>query len=200
MTLKFVAALPLLFSAFAAEASDSTPIVDAETEFVVSSPTPAAFMPTEAEIDTAIQVFDGFENLLDQGKWREAYSMLTESNQKVTQWSEWESQQKSKRTEYGGDAARQLFRIIWYPNPPSADQSGLYIALDFASKTRSGGFRCGYIVLLKQTDGSLKVTRTDDTWIASNLVDGTLPKPDLVTQLPCYLGKTIKTAFGVPEQ
>jgi hypothetical protein len=194
MKLNSFAAL-LLTTSSAVSATEGAPIADTEIEYVVSSPTPTIFKPGDQEIDEAIASFDTFQNLRNSGKLSEAYAMLTDSNQQLTPWRNWEELQKSSHQDYGADLSRQLFRISWYPDPPSADQSGIYVALDFASRTQKNGFRCGYIVLLKQPATPLKVARTEDTHIPEELVDGKLPRADLLAKLPCYLGKNIKTAF-----
>ena len=190
----------LLVMPVAVSASDRAPIVDTETEYVVSSPTPTNFKPSERDIDEAISAFDTFQNFRDRGKLSDAYAMLTDSNQQVTPWKDWEQTQKSSQQNHGADLSRQIFRISWYPNPPSADQSGIYVALDFASATQKYGFRCGYVILLQKPATPLRIVRTDDTYIPKDLVDGKLPRPDVTTKLPCYLGKTIRTSFPNVEK
>lgn len=194
MKLKFIFA-PLLITPFAVAASDCAPIADTETEYVVSSPTLTKFRPSDRDIAEAITAFDTFQNFRDRGKLNEAYAMLTDSNRQATPWRDWVLIQKSSLQKHGADVSRQVFRISWYPNPPSANQTGLYVALDFASRTQGGGFRCGYVILLTKPDAGQRVARTDDTFIFSDLIDGQLPRADVVTKLPCYLGKDIKTAF-----
>jgi hypothetical protein len=194
MNLYSVVAL-LLITSSAVSATEGAPIADIETEYVVSSPTPTKFKPAEQDINEAIAAFDTFQNLRDRGKLNEAYAMLTDSNQQLMPWQKWEKIQKSWQQDYGTDLSRQIFRISWYPNPPSADQTGIYIALDFAARTQKDGFRCGYIVLVKQPATPLKVARTEDTHIPEELIDGKLPRADVLDKLPCYIGKNIKTAF-----
>jgi hypothetical protein len=187
--------ISLLFISFVAAASDTPPIANGETEYVVSSPVPTDFKPNDREIDEAILAFDAFHNFRDRDRMSEAYSMLTPANQQATPFEEWKQSQKTLLREYGADSARQVFRISWYPNPPSAPEPGLYIALDFASITLTGSYRCGYVVLQKNAADMMKVARTDETRIPKSMANGKTPDSEITEKLPCYLGKNIKTAF-----
>jgi hypothetical protein len=187
--------ITLLFISFAAAASDTPPVADAETEYVVSSPVPTDFKPSDRDIDEAILAFDAFHNFRDRDQMSEAYAMLTPANQQATSFEDWKQSQKSLLQEYGTDATRQVFRISWYPNPPSAPEPGLYVALDFASVTLTGGFRCGYVVLQKKANDMISVARTDETRIPKSMANGKTPGTEITEKLPCYLGKNTKTAF-----
>ena len=195
--MKRISILALLtLTPFSVAVSAQAPVTESETEYVVSSPTPTTYKPSDRDIDEAIAAFDAFLNLRDVGKLSDAYAMLTEANREMTPRSDWEQMQRSAQQEFGADLSRQIFRISWYPNPPSADQKGLFIALDFASKTQKDGFRCGYVVLLKKDDLPMMVARTDDTNVPDALTDGPLPRSEIVSKLPCYLGKNITTTFS----
>jgi hypothetical protein len=175
---------------------DTKPIVQGNVEYVVSSPTPTDFKPGDDEINRATSVFDRFWNLRDSGEYGVAYAMLTVRNRAEIAESEWTANQRKAQSEVGEDVERQLLRFTWYPNPPSMGGKGLYVAVDFAARTRTGGFRCGYTILFEDGTNPVQVARVDTTQIPAELIVDDMPRSDLLPQLACYLGPNIKTAFG----
>jgi hypothetical protein len=178
---------------------NAKPIVQGNVEYVVSSSKPTDFKPGDEEINRSTSNFDLFWNLRDSGNYGAAYAMLTVGNKTEVRESEWTSGQRQAQSEVGADIERQLLRITWYPNPPSVDSKGLYVAIDFVARTRSGGFRCGYTILFEDGTNPAQVARVDTTQIPAELIVDGMPRSDLLPQLPCYLGPHIKTAFGKAE-
>lgn len=175
---------------------DTKPIVQGNVEYVVSSPTPTDFKPGDAEINRVTSTFDRFWNLRDSGNYGAAYAMLTVGNRTGVQESEWTAGERQAQSEVGADIERQVLRFTWYPNPPSMGGKGLYVAVDFAARTQTGGFRCGYTILFEDGTNPVQVARVDTTQIPAELVVDGMPRSDLLPQLQCYLGPNIKTAFG----
>jgi Protein of unknown function (DUF4019) len=172
------------------------PIIALKAELGVSSPVPTDFKPNENSIRDALTEFDKFWALRNQGKSAEAFAMLSDKNRAQINEADWIAQQERSLAEVGPDTNRQVIRITWYPNPPTADAKGLYAAVDFVALTKKNGFRCGYVVLVADGSDSAPVVRTDTTDVPAQSMDGKLPRSDIVSQLPCYLGPNIKTAFG----
>lgn len=179
----------------------SLPLVpESKIELVVSSPVSTDFKPDDRDIELATKDFDSFWNLQQAGNFAAAYAMMSAQNRAQTTESDWVGEQIQRLKDGGGDRARKLFRITWYPNPPSMDEPGVYTAFDYIAYTQNGGLRCGYVILVNAGTNPVQVTRVDMTILPAEFVSGTLPRADILPQLPCYLGPDVVTAFGKANQ
>ena len=170
------------------------------TEFVVSSPVPTDFKPDDREIELASKDFDTFWNLQQASNFSAAYAMMSAQNRAQMTEADWTTDQIQRLKDSGGDRERKLLRITWYPNPPSVDTPGIYTAVDYIAYTQNGGMRCGYVILVNAGSDTVQVMRVDMTILPAELVSGTLPRADILSQLPCYLGPDVVTAFGKANQ
>lgn len=173
---------------------------ESKIELVVSSPVPTDFKPGDREIELASKDFDAFWNLQQAGDFAAAYAMMSAQNRAKMTEADWTADQIQRLKDGGGDMARKLLRITWYPNPPSVDTPGIYTAVDYIAYTQNGGMRCGYVILVNAGTSPVKVMRVDMTILLAELVSGTLPRADILPQLPCYLGPDVVTAFGKANQ
>jgi hypothetical protein len=193
----------LLVSALSVEVTERPappPAAVSKTELVVSSPVPTDFKPGDGEIELATKNFDAFWNLQQAGNFAAAYAMMSAENRAQTTEVDWTGEQIRRLKDGGGDRERTLFRITWYPNPPSMDVPGVYTAVDYIAYTQNGGLRCGYVILVNAGTNPVQVTRVDMTILPDELVSGKLPRADILPQLPCYLGPDVVTAFGKANQ
>jgi hypothetical protein len=193
----------LLVSALSVEATErpaTPPAAASKTELVVSSPVPTDFKPGDREIELASKDFDTFWNLQQAGNFSAAYAMMSAQNRAQMTEADWTTAQIQRLKDGGGDLARKLLRITWYPNPPSVDTQGIYTAVDYIAHTQNGGLRCGYVILVNAGTNPVQVMRVDMTILPAELVSGTLPRADVFPQLPCYLGPDVVTAFGKANQ
>ena len=175
----------------------SLPLVpESKIELVVSSPVSTDFKPGDREIELATKDFDSFWNLQQTGDFAAAYAMMSAQNRAKMTEADWTADQIQRLKDGGGDLARKLLRITWYPNPPSVDTPGIYSAIDYIAYTQNGGLRCGYVILVNAGTNPVQVMRVDMTILPAALVGGTLPRTDILPQLPCYLGPDVVTAFG----
>lgn len=176
------------------------PVAERKTELVISSPVPTDFKPDEEGIDRATKRFDTFWNLYSARNFSAAYAMLSAKNRAEVSEADWTAEQNRSLDESGVDRDRTLLRITWYPDPPSAGAMGLYTALDFIAYTQKGGMRCGYIVLFNDGTDPAIISRVDTTILPADVIDGDFPRPDILPQLPCYMGPDVTTAFGKANQ
>lgn len=173
---------------------------ESKTELVVSSPVPTDFKPDDSDIEHATMNFDAFWNLQQAGNFAAAYAMMSAENRVQITEADWTTDQIRRLKDGGGDQKRKLFRITWYPNPQSVDSPGIYTAVDYIAYTQNGGLRCGYVILVNAGTNTVQVTRVDMTILPAELVSGSLPRADILPQLPCYLGPDVVTAFGKANQ
>ena len=180
----------------------SLPLATAsKTELVVSSPVPTDFKPGDREIELATKNFDAFWNLQQTGDFAAAYAMMSAQNRAQMSEADWTTDQIQRlKDDGGGDRERKLLRITWYPNPPSVETLGIYTAVDYIAYTQNGGIRCGYVILVNAGTNPVQVMRVDMTILPAEFVSGTLPRADILPQLPCYLGPDVVTAFGKANQ
>ncbi len=132
----------------------ASPIADA------SGPTPP-FEPTAADErlsrDTALK----FLRLRDAGNAKASFAMLTASMQQTTDRVAWASNARNAPRMVGGDVARKIVNVTWYVDPPGVP-AGVYAAADFEGTSSMLAVHCGYVALLRQSNGEFLVTRTEE--------------------------------------
>lgn len=57
---------------------------------------------------------------------------------------------------------REVVRLTWYDDPAGAPQPGRYVAADYRGDYAHAGFYCGYVVWLRQADGSFRIIREEE--------------------------------------
>ena len=183
-----------LFLMAVAAPAHAVPELSSRVERQVSSPTPAAFRPSDADEAQALARLTAFAAALKQRDFGAAYAMFRLSMQADTPRLEWEMKLR-QRTALWADVAIRILRLSWYPDP-AGQPPGLYVALDFRGDRPDGTMDCGYLVLHRaEVDGGYTVVRTDTSEVPPNLIEEGVPKVDVLRQLPCYLGPGIATAF-----
>lgn len=177
-------------------------IIDTETVFNVNTAKPTDWRPAEEEIDTILSFFDRFAALrLATAQERAGYGQTSPGLRAQVGEADWQSEAERFIEENGPLSRSQVLRVSWYPeDDPYADGS-IPIALDFAGRTAKGSFVCGFVILTgaggtAAVQGDLLVHRIEQTAIEPSLLADGLPPTDLLSQLPCYLGPALPTAFG----
>ncbi len=123
------------------------------------------FEPGQLE-EKAQGVFDQYMHLLNKKKYKTAYQLLSEGNQRITPYKEWRKNKKAFRKESGGSGKYENLKLTWYDNPPNASEPGVYVAFDFTCVFPELE-RCSGVLILHQTpSGAFKVVREE-----SNLMD-----------------------------
>lgn len=88
----------------------------------------------------------------------------------------------------GGDPSREVIRVTWYDDPQGAPTPGRYVAADYRASYASNAFYCGYVVWLRQHDGSYLITREEEGQAMPEVVAGVAPEsmPAMRAQLGCW--------------
>ena len=181
-----LAALTLWSGAVAAQ----LPALDPEVERV--APEAAAVAPADER--AAMERFAAYTMALAKRDYASAYAMLRLSFQAANPRLEWEMNLR-KRAVLWADGTLRVLRLSWYADP-AGQPAGLYAAFDFRGDRADGTMDCGYVVVHRAApDAAWTVVRTDTSEVPPELIEEGVPKADVLTQLPCYLGKGIATAF-----
>jgi hypothetical protein len=101
----------------------------------------------------------------DSGSYRDAYSLLTVSMQATTSFEHWSESAKNFNSVAGKVSGRQIKKITWYKDPPSASQPGIYAAADFVSEFANAYVHCGYVVWHQQNDGTFRLVREEESFL-----------------------------------
>lgn len=185
-----LAALALLGSTAAAQ----VPPLGPEVERVATGPDGAPFSVAAAEESAAMGRFAAYTMALAKRDYASGYAMLRLSFQAANPRLEWEMNLR-KRAVLWADGTLRVLRVSWYADP-AGQPAGLYAAFDFRGDRADRTMDCGYVVVHRTAPGAeWTVVRTDTSEVPPELIEDGVPKPDVLRQLPCYLGKGIATAF-----
>lgn len=194
--------LPIRYAAIAVAAIAAfaqTPSVAAKVgvgslvERVVTTPGPGTPISDLPE-DAALRAFRAYADALAARRFDAAYAMLRLSLQATLPRYDWEMAMRNRGAVWA-DADLTVARISWYIEP-AGQPTGLYVAIDFSGTYARGDYSCGYVVLHRAAPAEgFTVVRTDTSDVPAALLDEGIPKPDILRQLPCYLGPGIATAL-----
>ncbi len=171
-----------------------SPLLGPDVERVVHAAEGGNFQLLPADETAAMDRFAAYTMALAKRDYDAAYAMLRLSFQASTPRLEWEMNRR-KRDGLWADGTLRVLRLTWYRDP-AGQPPGLYAAFDFRGDRKDGAMDCGYIVVHRaEPDAAFTVVRTDTSEVPPELIEDGVPKADVLHQLPCYLGKGIKTAF-----
>lgn len=101
----------------------------------------------------------------DDGRYQEAYAVLTPSQHQQTPFARWSFLAQDFNARAGKLVKRDFKKITWYRDPPQA-APGVYAAVDFSGEYTNTSLYCGYLVLAEQPDGAFLILREEQ-----NVVD-----------------------------
>lgn len=154
----------------AGAAGDRSPIaltLEQEADCRAAPPPPpvpvaTGWEPTDADMKTVLDLTVRYFAARDAGRYREAWSLLTPSMQEMSPLAEWQARQTAFNRRAGGGLGRRPVAVTWYDNPPNAPAAGIFAAVDFVGESEKLRFVCGYLVWLRQPDGSWRLTREEE--------------------------------------
>lgn len=112
--------------------------------------------------------------LKDAGKFSAAFALLTDSMKASTTLDSWTQAGKAFNAAAGAVRKRQVRKITWYDNPPSAPVPGIYAAADYTGDFEKLNFDCGYIVWLATADG-FRLVREENNSLDQKTRSGMTP-------------------------
>jgi len=152
-------------------------------------PRPTGWKPGPADMKTILDLTGRYFAARDSGRYRDAWNLLTPSMQEMTPLPEWQADHKLFNDRAGGGLQRASVKVTWYDNPANAPVAGIFSAVDFVGKADKLRIICGYLMWLRQPDGSWRLTREEEGSIED--------RPD-VTSNPEQLAQA-KAAIGCRE-
>jgi len=137
------------------------------------------WVPTPAQDELIRRQTYAYFSAKDSGKYQEAYSMFSPTQQQTVQFDDWRSRIEEFNSKAGPVRSRKIKKIAWYKDPPRT-APGIYAAVDFASEFANIDIHCGYVVWYMREDGSFRVVREEENFIdkaiQQKLKDGELDK------------------------
>ena len=142
----------------------------------------------QSQIESETYRYYGFK---DTGDFTAAYAMFTDGMKESAHFDSWASNGRSQNTKAGHILNRQVLKIIWYKDPPSAPEPGIYAAADFSGQFENDPIYCGYLAWHREADGSYRIIREQENFIdKGSIARMTQPQvKELVTKLGCGSAK-----------
>jgi hypothetical protein len=126
------------------------------------APRPTGWQPGPADMKAVTDLTARYFEARDSGRFRDARNLLTPSMQALSPFSDWQAARKGFNDRSGGGLRRGPVKVTWYDNPVNAPLGGIFAAVDFVGKADKLQIVCGYLVWLRQPDGSWRITREEE--------------------------------------
>lgn len=123
---------------------------------------PTGWKPAPADVNEILDLTSRYFAARDSGRYREAWSLQTSSMQEMSSLADFEARQADFASRAAGGVTRKPVKLTWYDNPPNAPLGGIFAAVDFVGESTKLQLICGYIVWLRQPDGSWRLTREEE--------------------------------------
>lgn len=138
-----------------------------EQEADCGSPPPVAARPTgwkpgAADLKTVMDLTARYFEARDSGRYGDAWNLLTPSMREMESLADYQARQIDFKARAGGGLRREPVAVTWYDNPPNAPLGGIFAAVDFVGKADKLEIICGYLMWLRQPDGSWRLTREEE--------------------------------------
>jgi hypothetical protein len=149
-------------------------------------PRPTGWQPGAADMKTVLDLTGRYFAARDSGRYRDAWSLLTPSMQEMGPLSEWQADKEAFNDRSGGGLRREPVKVTWYDNPANAGVAGIFAAVDFVGKADKLQIICGYLVWLRQADGSWRLMREEEGSIEDR--PGITSSPEQLAQAKAAMG------------
>jgi hypothetical protein len=98
----------------------------------------------------------------DRGAFDEAHRMLSPATAKLMTVESWRAPRAAFNAQTQGDPRPQVLRITFYDDPAEAPSPGRYAAADYRTEFQNQALYCGFVVWLRQADGSYLIVREEE--------------------------------------
>jgi hypothetical protein len=123
---------------------------------------PTGWKPTPADVSRVLDLTSRYFSARDSGRYRDAWNLLTHSMQEMEPLADYRARQIGFKARAGGGLKREPVAVTWYDNPPNAPAGGIFAAVDFVGESGKLQLLCGYLMWLRQPDGSWRLTREEE--------------------------------------
>ncbi|MBF6024576.1 DUF4019 domain-containing protein [Lysobacter niastensis] len=154
----------------------------------LSPPPPAPATPPTAEDEAGIRTQTlHYLTAKDEGSFESALAMFSESSAGMFTEASWRDARAAFNAASGRPERRQVVRVTWYDNPPNAPTPGRYAAADYSAGYANAAFYCGYVVWLRQADGSYRIVREEEAQMPPEVMAKVPPEqlPAMRAQVGC---------------
>ncbi|MEM6475713.1 MAG: DUF4019 domain-containing protein [Pseudomonadota bacterium] len=121
------------------------------------------WVPSEALEKQALETWDQFHWYLQQGDYDAAYAMLGTELREIVPLAQFREVRSRTRAETGAETERNIVKVAWTKDAPSAPQLGTYVAIDTSARYENVERHCGYVVLYQEPGSdTFLVVRTEE--------------------------------------
>lgn len=108
----------------------------------------------------------------DANDFDQAYAMLGPAIASHMTPESWRQPRSAFNAAAGAQAMREVIRLTWYDDPEGAPTPGRYVAADYRASYASKAFYCGYLMWLRQQDGTYLIVREEEGQATPDVVAG----------------------------
>lgn len=145
-------------------------------------PEPAATPPVVTDEVARTALVDHLQALTlqffdhqDQGRFEQAYAMLSPGWGEISTAEAWAASRADFRARSGPLVEMQIKKVTWYDNPPDAPAPGVYVAFDYSGRTERFPIYCGYLVWHQQRKGDFLLAREEFGYLDGASLAGITP-------------------------
>lgn len=149
-------------------------------------PRPTGWQPGPADMKAVMDFTARYFEARDRGRFQDAWNLLTPSMQEMSPLPQWQAAHKDFNDRAGGRLRREPLKLTWYDNPANAPVAGIFAAVDFVGKADKLQIICGYLMWLRQPDGSWRLTREEEGSIEDR--PGITTGPEQLAQAKAAMG------------
>ena len=117
--------------------------------------------PSERQKARAMEIVSRYLLAINDGRYRDAYDLLTSGLQSMMPFEDFEVAEQSFRAASGGDPVRSDTRVTWYNDPPHAAVPGVYAAFNIRCRFRNIDVCEEVLILHEQGNGEFLVMRQE---------------------------------------
>jgi hypothetical protein len=141
-----------------------------------SAAAPAGRQANPADITAVMDVTGRYFDARASGRYAEAWALLTPTMQELSPLDEWRARAVEFNRQAGAMPRLTPVKVTWYDNPPNAPVAGTFVAVDFLGEAKNLEAICGYVVWLRQPDGSWRLTREEQGLITREQARAAAPE------------------------
>lgn len=118
--------------------------------------------PSEAQKKAAIRTANAYFEMIDNGRYKMAYTMLAPSLRANVSEEQYALHWQDNRRRAGTLASRNFTKVTWYPKG-TGEGTGVAVAIDYEGSFTRSNIYCGYLVLVEMPGGYFELLRDDIT-------------------------------------
>jgi len=164
-------ALPLLLALALLHAGAA--LAQAPREITVTADSAPGWVPSDDQIDHALQAMQTYFAAADRGDAEAAYALLHPAFKKDLPVGQFASRLKAFNTAAGAVRERRVLAQTWTKDPKDAPFPGVYAALDLSDRFARIDRHCGYVILYQApAGGDFQLLREEFNYMTNASANG----------------------------